>query len=62
MKTKGDKMRKLKTIIMVFVCLQLCFFTTVQVSAANPDGHVCSHGYHTFSDHKMSHGGGQLWK
>lgn len=55
-------MRKLKTIIMVFVCLQVCFFTTVQVSAANPDGHVCSHGYHTFSDHKMSHGGGQLWK
>lgn len=51
-------MRKLKNIIMVFVCLQLCFFTTVQVSAANPDGHVCSHGYHTFSDHKMSHGVG----
>lgn len=51
-------MRKLKNIITAFACLMLCFLTTVQVSAANPDGHVCSHGYHTFSDHKMSYGVG----
>ncbi len=51
-------MRKSKKYILIFLCIVLCISISIPVSAANADGHICSHGYHTFSDYKMSYGVG----
>ena len=53
-------MKKVKRTMMSIICVVVLWIVSVvPVSAANPDGYICRHGYHTFGDYKMNYGVGE---
>ena len=50
--------KRKSTIKILMIGLLIFFMGTSLISAANPDGFVCSHNYHTFGDKKMTGGVG----